>query len=409
MKRICFISQGHPSAAPRMVRSADAMAAAGFQVSVITPRFLTKWIHGDEALEERSRWRHLSINYMEYWTGRTRWKLSRLRMRLCAAVLPLFPFESIVSRACGLGNPELVKLAIAERADLYIAHQHHSLPAAAWAAAKVGTPLGFDAEDLLSGYSKEPYQIHRRVEEMFLKRCDFVTTMSPQAAEWLQDQYALEQTPVVIRNVSMLKRRRGVKEPRLRPRNKIPSLYWMGQTIGPHSCAEHVLTAMKRLSFPVRLVLQGFPDADYVKKIRAFAQNLGLGERLEIRDAVPISQLTQEAARHDVELATQPTHEPFHELAIGNKAMIGFNAGMALLLADTLAYRKLMEQAPGCGLTCPSDQPDALVSALQYLLGDRKRLLAMKQRSWDLGTTQFNWEKESEVLLSTVKKALWIL
>src|ERR1019366_8378060 len=126
-------------------------------------------------------------------------------------------------------------------------------PAAAWAAERTGARLAFDAEDLLGDYSQEPWRVHRRIEELYLKRCDFVSTMSPSAAQLLQDRNDLPPTPIVLRNVGMMKRRQRILEPRKRPPPDVPSLYWMGQTIGPHSCAEAVLQAMKRCPLPVRL------------------------------------------------------------------------------------------------------------------------------------------------------------
>lgn len=405
MKRICLISHGQPSADPRMVRSADALAAAGFQVSVMTPRFNAKWAPADRRLVERARWRYRFVDFLEGKGARLRWQWVRLRVHGARFLSQGILSEAILSRACNYANPELAALAAGERADLYIAHQHHALPAAACAARRTGARLAFDAEDLLADCSSEPRWIHRRLEELYLKRCAYVSTMSPSAARWLQDRHRLARPPIVLRNVPPLAERGGVLEPRRRSPTAMPSLYWMGQTIGPHSCAENVLLAMHRLSRPVRLVLQGFPDPAYVEGIQRLAAELQLGDRLEIRAVVPPDQLVHEASRHDIGLGTQPAHEPFHELALGNKAFFGMMAGLALLLSDTTAYRELLSEAPGGGSTWPTDQMERMAERLDEMLREPDRLTAMKQRSWEWAESRYHWEKESEKLIAAVEKS----
>ena len=48
--KICLVSHGHPAANPRMVREAGALVAAGYDVSVATPRFMERWVSYDEHL-----------------------------------------------------------------------------------------------------------------------------------------------------------------------------------------------------------------------------------------------------------------------------------------------------------------------------------------------------------------------
>src|ERR1019366_7408581 len=134
-----------------------------------TPRFIRKWINGDQALEERLHWRHRTVDYLDGRWARAHWQWARLRLHTSLALARWIPTEAVVARACSYANREMAKLAIEERADLYIAQQHHSLPAAAWAAERTGARLAFDAEDLLGDYSQEPWRVHRRIEELYLK------------------------------------------------------------------------------------------------------------------------------------------------------------------------------------------------------------------------------------------------
>ncbi|MFA5976141.1 MAG: glycosyltransferase [Elusimicrobiota bacterium] len=407
MKKICFISHGHPVANPRMIRSANALAEAGYAVSVVTPRFIGKWAAEDGDLVKKARWTHHPVEFLNGRIARLRWQWVRFRLHAHRHLFRVIPVEAVAARACCYANPELARMALGERADLYIAQQHQALPAAAWAADRAQSRLAFDAEDLQADYSMESGRaIHRWLEDRYLKRCAYVSTMAPPAARWLQDRHNLPKSPIVLRNVPYLAERQGVLPPARRSVRQQVSLYWMGQTIGPHSQAGNVLQAMARISRPIRLVLQGHPDSAYVEGLRRQAQSLGLAGRLEIRPPVPPGEVIRAASEYDIALATQPDHEPFHELSLGNKAFAGMMAGLALMLADTEAYRELVVDAPGFGVIVPSDRPEVLAERLGALLETPGLLLQMKQKSWEWAETRYNWEKESETLLAAVKEVL---
>jgi hypothetical protein len=48
MKRICLISHGQPSRNPRLIRDANCLSSAGYDVTVLTPRILKLWVKYDE-------------------------------------------------------------------------------------------------------------------------------------------------------------------------------------------------------------------------------------------------------------------------------------------------------------------------------------------------------------------------
>jgi glycosyltransferase involved in cell wall biosynthesis len=401
--RLCLISPSPPSVSPRLVRSADALAGAGFDVVVVTTRFAKRLLPHDEPPAEQA-WRHVFVDMGDSILGKFRWQLGRTRRKITLSVMKQFSLPLLVRRACTYVGPELASLASRQQAALYIAHTHLVLPSAADAARRSGAKLAFDAEDLLAECSHEVVQMMREIEERFIPECSFVSTMSQAAAERLRETLQLPFLPLVLHNTPSLKERRGLSPPDERPVSDKLSIYWFGQTIGRHSCAEQVLRALPLLSKPARLVLRGSPDVAYITELKALAASLGLEGSLEILPRAASTDMVRLAAEHDVLLGSQPSAEPFHQMAVGNKVFTGLMAGLVLALTETIAHRKLFKEMPGCGFLFPNRDHVALAERLNELTSAPEKFAAAKSASWRLGEKRFNWEIESKHVVRRVSE-----
>lgn len=400
MMKVCLVSHGHPAANPRMVREADALSGAGYEVLVVTPRFVERWVPFDNRLAAQAAWRYQFVDFLRE-HGRS-WSYVRARRRLCEALSAVLPAEGILGRACNYANPELARMAAAGRADLYVAHQHHALPAAAWAAERAGSRFAFDAQDLLADSSAEPRHLIRSLERRYLSRCAYITTMSDAAAQRLQETNGLPAPALVLHNTPRLVERAGIAPPHARASSRWTSIYWFGQTIGPHSRAEQVLRALPLVESSVRLVLRGAAAAPYVDELRRLAARLGVQERLSILPLESPDRMVALSAEHDVMLGSQPGSELFHQMAIGNKVFTGMMAGLALALTDTIAHRDLVANAPGCGFLFPDEDHQRLAKILTDLLREPGALRRMQESSWAWAEREFNWEHESRRHLSMI-------
>ncbi|MGH7194368.1 MAG: glycosyltransferase [Candidatus Saccharimonadales bacterium] len=298
----------------------------------------------------------------------------------------------------------MARIARKVRAALYIAQQHATLPAAYDAAARTGALVAFDAEDLLAEYSSEPVAIMRSIEQRYVPKCAFVSTMSGAAASRLQETLNLPVAPLVLHNTPSLAERRGIGPPLATTPARRLQLYWFGQTIGPHSCAEQVLRAMSLMSRPAKLVLRGSPRVAYIAHLESLATRLGLTDHLDVHERASPNDMVRLAAQHDVLLGTQPSLEPFHQMAIGNKVFTGLMAGLVVALTDTVAHRLLVREVAGASFLFANDDHRALANRLNELDESRDKLMAMKTAAWRTANERFNWEKESEQLLSTVAR-----
>lgn len=403
MARIVIVGPNQLGSNPRLVRNADCLAAAGHAVTVIYPDHLARFRGHDDALIAAARWKSVALDFCRTPRGRLHARFARLRRRL-AQELPLSS-DFARNRAYGYFGPDLARAACAVPADLYVAQQQMViLPVAAAAQAHRGR-FAVDVEDLVSDCTDEPTTLVRAIEDRHFPRAAFLTTMSEAAADRLAGLHRLQRAPVVLHNCMTLAERAGLPPPAARPPHAPLSLYWFGQTVGPHACAEVILRAIAKLQFPARLTLRGAnPRPDYLTHLRALAAELRVPNALALAPGAPPRDMVPLAGEHDICLGTQPGTQLFHQLAVGNKVFTGLMAGCALALTDTTAHRRLLAAHDGWAFRFFNNDPLALTEQLAALVNEPARLAALRDRAWSLATSVYNWETESARLVSAVRE-----
>lgn len=346
------------------------------------------------------------------WTSRVarglRRRLARMIARLFRDRIPL----SIASRAHHALTPALARAAIAQRADLYIAHNLAALPAAAEAARKRRSKLGFDAEDYHCGeLDNNPgttleLRIRRSIERELLPRCTHLTSASPSISQAYAADYRVNMTPIL--NVFPLSE--GPQQP-IAPdgiRHGTPSLYWFSQTIGPHRGLEQLLAAMARMGVAVRLLLRGNPAAGYLDSLRQLAMKEGgetLVARLRFLPVAAPHEMVRLAAEHDLGLGIEPGCDRNNELALSNKIFIYLLAGVPVLLSRTPAQTALAQQLGAAALLVDIHKPDELAQVLDDYFADPERQRSARAQAWHISRERFNWDKEKVKFLEAVNHA----
>src|SRR5262249_41220272 len=126
MLRLCLLSHSQPAANPRLVRDAGALAAAGYEVRVVTTQLVSSLIERDKRLVGSANWRYEPVSFSSHRNGFPSWNYIRTRRRLFAEFATRFPTQALVARAYGYANPELARVAEKKPADLFVAYQHNS-------------------------------------------------------------------------------------------------------------------------------------------------------------------------------------------------------------------------------------------------------------------------------------------
>jgi hypothetical protein len=405
-RRICILTPGHLSTNPRVVKEADALAGAGYNVSVIAADYVHWAREADRTLAGRS-WsvaQTLPFGPDAPRPVRTLQLLRQHSARLMIAARIEVP--AIVRAAWHPIGPDLVAAATHVPADLYVAHYPAALPAAAIAARRHGALYAFDAEDFHLGdrpelpkHSAERRMV-RSIEERYLPGCAYVSAASPGIADAYVEAYGIVR-PTVVLNV--FPRAQAPSQP-TQAGNAVPgpSIYWFSQTIGPGRGLECAVRAIGRAQFRPHLYLRGTPAWGFLDRLRTIAAEAGVADHIHILPPAAPSEMERLAASYDIGLGGETGFTRNNKIALSNKVFSYILAGIPVVLSNTPAHRAFAVELGGAARLYKVDDAESHACALDAFLCDAAGLAAARATAFHLGRNRFNWETERLALLDCI-------
>jgi hypothetical protein len=395
-----IITSGQPSLNPRMVKEADALTDAGYQVTVIYAYWNDWGTKFDAQLINAKKWKAISVGGDPY-RNLSRYYLSKIIYKTATLGSKISKGRFLKSYAIARSSYFLKLAATTLKADLYIAHNLGALPAAVSAARLYHKPCGFDAEDFHRNEMNDDLLsvdavLKTSIEDKYIPAVDYLTASSPLIAQQYQKLYP-EKAITTILNVF----------PRLNLSVKpIESssirLFWFSQTIGNNRGIEGIITALGIIKQSVQLHLLGHSSNQYKSVLINLAIKNGLAEnQLQFYEPIPADELLTFASQFDIGLASEPGFSLNNKLALSNKLFTYIQSGLALAVSNTIAQKKFLEQYPQTGKLYHS--PQELADILSHYLINRYELVKAKKACFELGQSTLNWETEQTKFLNIVK------
>ena len=406
--RICSITPHQLLNNPRIVREADALAAAGHDVRVVAVRNVFEQQVLDASLAGGRAWRLQLIDVTRTPRGRRAWLASGIRQKAAKALWRLVRRgRRLATVAYCRTSIETMRLILADPPDLIIAHTQPMLGVACLAARRLGCRWGFDCEDVLSeeygeGIDDPAHQaLVRYVESTFIPEADYVTVASPEFSGWLADHYGVRES-LYVANVSSMADAPDALQPGYPEARAHLSLYWFSISLGPLRGVEDAIRALPLIEVPATLHLRGRVLPGYRTELARLIASLGLDDRVVIHDLAPPKEVVRAAAAHDVGLVLmQPCCEN-HEMAVPNKIYAYAMAGLAVGATATRGLRRVLETMPDNSFRYQPGDHVELAARINELARDPGRLLALRAASFRLGRSRFNWEVEQERLVDLI-------
>jgi len=404
-KKIVLISSGQPSLNPRLVKEADALTDAGYDVTVVYAYWNHWGTEHDKQLLASKKWKAIRLggNPDE---KRFTWFLSRLIHKANTYILQKTGnYKYFADLAIARSSYFLIRDAKKHKADLYIGHNLGSLPATVKTAKFHNKPCGFDAEDFHRQEGSDDsnsfhFKISKYIEDKYLPQVNYLTASSPLIANKYEELYNKKVTTIlnVFPKTSDITIIHNTDKPL--------KLFWFSQTIGANRGLETVIEAMALTGSLTELHLIGYPTAGYREQLLQSAQQKGLsGDRIFFYDPVHANELFATAAQFDIGLASEVADVCLNrDISLPNKIFTYLQSGLAIAASNTSAQSALMEKYPLAGKTYKDAQ--SLSEILTDYDKDRGLLWQTKKDAWQIGQTALNWEVESLTFLDVIKKTL---
>ena len=406
-RTVCIVSPGNLASNPRILKEADALHGAGYDVTAIVCDYNETLRQTDDAIEAAAPWKVIRVPRArdEGIVARVAAALARLLVAVGMAV-PV----GVAARSARTPVAALMRRASEVPADLYIAHYVAALPAVAAAARRYRALSGFDAEDFHSGEGTGTADDTFRmkmigiVEQAVLPSCSHMTAAAPLIGKAYAARYGLAE-PVTVLNVFPL----SMAPPRPRPvrsREGTPILraYWFSQTIGLDRGLQAFIQAMARAEAHVTLDIRGSNRWGHGDALLALAHSLGVADRVRLLPMAPPGEMVRLAADYDLGLSLETEVSENRRICLTNKIFTYLLAGVPVVMSDTPAQTLLAADLGPAGRLCSLADPAGLAATLDALASPAV-LAEASASAWRLGRERYNWEREQEVLLQSVAAA----
>ncbi len=404
MKKIVIICSGQPCTNPRAVKEALLLSENNYEVTFIyCPT--SSWA---DAFDEKLFAENASIKWIcaGYHIQKQKWRYRFARLRRKAyAVLEKHAPSAVPDKTkiTGIFSQELLKACLKNKADLYIAHNAASLKAAVYAAKKYGASAGFDGEDFHRGefeVNSKQQKLTILIEEKYVPRVQYCTAASPLIAAAYGALFPAQQF-VVVNNVfskKFLSRQESATA------KETLDLFWFSQVIGKARGLETVIASLNQCrELNIRLHLLGNISDSYRANLLHLTEDKA---KLIFHEPALPENIFAIAQQFDVGLATEIPQTLNREYCLTNKIFTYLLAGNALILSDTKAQQKFVEDFAGVGLLYESENSSSLSEILRLFYTQPELLQQVKRSAWHAAATQLNWETEGLIFLKLVQETL---
>ena len=408
--KLLILSGIQLSTNPRVVKEADTLSEAGYEVEVVGALLDSALAERDSLLSGGKAWKYTVLLDASgsALRDRLKWYRARLRTRLWREAGARLGATS--PNQLGYVAPEMLRYALGARADLTILH----LPQALWVGTeliRLGRAVGIDVEDWYSedllpqDRNRWPVEALRRWERLVLRGASYSTTTSQSLSRALATAYDCPRPAVVFNSFPM--KERNLIDGKIRDRVdvRLPSLTWFSQVVGPGRGLETLMDALPQIGTAFEIHLRGKCRDDYRAALLERVPE-PWRSRIYFHPQVPHAELLSRIAEHDVGLAAEVAFCRNHALTISNKIVQYLLAGIAVAASDTEGQREAAEMAKGAVFLFAAGDAQALAAVLSELFSNPAHRHAARVKALAAAQGEFCWDNSARVLLDEVGEAI---
>lgn len=398
-KKAWIISFTGVSNEPRVLRQAEALEAAGWDVIVC----------GFDGHSPRpTNWTFIRLPNSEPFKSSVHSLAQMIRQRIPGLIRknPTSLVGSALARLSHATNLwwkqielELCRVARERpdlKADLVIAHDYYTAPAGFSVAKIYGSKFSIDVHEYArEQYSNDPAWVRDQqpiiigVQDYYLRRADVVTVVCEGIANLIASETKLLAPPIVVRNVPFIQSM-GLQKP-----GKSLKVLYHGDLSRPRQI--HVLVEsvpMWRSEFS--LILRGSGDPTYIGDLKRRITLLGIEDRVKFEPPVPFKDIVKAANKADIGILSYESYSPQIRFCLPNKIFEYIQAGLALCVSDLEEIGRVVNHYK-VGKLIETHNSQTIANTINAFT--HENVLDFKKASLE-AAKELNWDSERERLMS---------
>lgn len=411
-KTVCLLSMSAVADDPRVRRQGDALAQAGWTVMSLglpgarspAPAWPCYHVNSPFRLDGRSESGDHHASLQGRWISRSTIASVVRRGRL-ALLMAMSRVRPEMAFAAYWGRPAVRQMYEASRdlrADLWVANDWTMLPLAARLSKERGGAFVYDTHEFAINEFLERWKwrtfnrpMVEVIEATHIRTARVVSTVSGGIADALQATYDLPVRPLVVRNVPAFQSHQGAE-------TSCPVRILYHGIVAPVRGLEALVRSVRDWRPEFELTIRGPGNQLYIDSLKRMIEVEGVGARVKLVPAVPMTDLVKEAAQFDVGFFCMPRLSQQHEYVLPNKLFEYIMAGLAICVSDLPEMSQIV-RSTGVGVLLPSAEPRDIARTINGLTVDAIR--AFRARSREVAR-DLCWEKESLAMIASYSAAV---
>ncbi|WP_338793010.1 hypothetical protein [Bernardetia sp. MNP-M8] len=414
-KHICFISAGHLSSNPRLIKEATLATQKGYTVSIVSIQTLEKLVpFENQLLAQNPSWQTYIYPFYKkkllYIFGTLFHHIAKLAPSLANS----FEYGKIsINTPFWLPFYTLLKNI---KANMYINHNIYLTPLVYKVAQKNKAKFAIDIEDAYAFITAKTLKEGEKniidIEKKYFPKADYITAASPLYIDFYNNLY--QNLPIItpILNVFEDIKDAERKEYKDRKNTNNLSLYWFSQTTGKGRGIEQVIEALNLLDRnDIELHLRGEASKETIAYFHSLAKSQNVRQNIFFHKLVSNQELASRTAEHDVGLALELIETVNRDLCITNKIFQYINTGLTILASDTQAQKWIMAKHTEIGFLIDIQNTKDFAHKIELLANSKQNkentlLENQKRASKKLSETKYNWTIEGQKFIQLLEKTL---
>lgn len=252
----------------------------------------------------------------------------------------------------------------------------------------------------------------KRLEKFLMNKCAFSIMVNDEIANEVQKIHKLKERPIVVRNTpsywnineeECLKKKKQLKK-ELGIEDNSDSIIVLYHGVLMRDRGIEQIIRLISINTKIKAVILGNGQENYVQNLKELVNELGVGESVLFKSAIPIEELWKYVGAADIGMILAPAICKNHLYSLPNKFFENIQSETPIICPNYPSMGNIVNQYK-IGLTCDPLDLSQINQCVEKLRLDKQLYTSCKKNIKEAKTV-FCWEKEKNTLMEKYERIL---